>query len=43
MGSIAKMFKNCFTKHNKKTAISFVRKNKIETQVSFTELDLNSN
>ena len=43
MVSIAELLKDSFKKHNKKTAISFLRGNKIETQMSFADLDLNSN
>ncbi len=43
MRSIAELLTDCFEKHNKKTALSFLRGNKIETQMSFQDLDLNSN
>ncbi len=43
MTSIAGLFENSFKKHKKKTAITFLRGNKIETRFSFSELDINSN
>jgi len=43
MVSIAELLKDCFIKQGQKTAISFLRGNKIETRVSFQDLDLNSN
>ena len=43
MESITELLTNCFEKHSKKTALSFLRGNKIETQMSFQDLDLNSN
>ena len=43
MASIAELLTDCFDKHNKKTGLSFLRGNKIETQLSFGDLDLNSN
>ncbi|MCK5695155.1 MAG: acyl--CoA ligase [Desulfobacula sp.] len=43
MVSIAELLKDCFIKHNQKTAISFLRGNKLETRISFQDLDLNSN
>jgi len=43
MISIAGLFKNSFKKHSQKTAITFLRGNKIETRFSFSELDLHSN
>ncbi len=43
MISIAELLKTCFKKHDEKTAISFLRGNKIETCISFRDLDLDSN
>ncbi len=43
MVSIADYFSNSFQKYSEKTAISFLRGNKTETSMSFTELELNSN
>jgi len=43
MVSIAELLKSCFKKHNQKTAISFLRGDKLETRISFQDLDLNSN
>ncbi len=43
MKSIAELLKDCFIKQGQKTAISFLRGNKLETRVSFQDLDLNSN
>jgi malonyl-CoA/methylmalonyl-CoA synthetase len=43
MESIAELLTDCFEKHYKKTALSFLRGNKIETRMSFGDLDLHSN
>ena len=43
MESIAELLTNCFKKQNKKTALSFLRGNTLETRMSFGDLDLNSN
>jgi malonyl-CoA/methylmalonyl-CoA synthetase len=43
MSSIAELLQNSFKKHDQKIAISFLRDNKIETRMSFQNLDLNSN
>ena len=43
MVSIAGLFKDCFKKYNKKIATSFLRGKNIETQISFQDLELNSN
>jgi len=43
MISIAELVKDCWEKNSQKTAISFLRNGKIETQVSYLDLDLNSN
>jgi len=43
MISIAELLKDCFVKHGRKTAISFLRGNKVETLMSFQDLDQNSN
>ena len=43
MVSITQLLKDCFKKYNQKTAISFLRGNKLETLMSFQDLDLNSN
>ncbi len=43
MYSVAELLTDCFQKHGKKTALSFLRGNKIETRMSFEDLDLNSN
>ena len=43
MVSVAELLKNCLQKHSQKTAISFLRGSKAETQISFLDLDLNSN
>ena len=43
MASIAELLTDCFEKHNKKIALSFLRGNKIETRMSFGDLDLDSN
>ena len=43
MASIAELLKTCFKKHDEKTAISFLRGNRIETCMSFRDLDLDSN
>ncbi len=43
MPSIANILKKSFKRYNQETAISFLRGNKIETRVSFSDLDLNSN
>jgi len=43
MISIAVCFRECFEKNGQKTAISFIRGNRKETQVSYLELDKNSN
>ena len=43
MVSIAGLLKDCFIKYDQKTAISFLRGNKLETRMSFQDLDLNSN
>jgi malonyl-CoA/methylmalonyl-CoA synthetase len=43
MGSIADLLKDSFKKHDQKIAISFLRADKIETRISFQDLDLNSN
>jgi malonyl-CoA/methylmalonyl-CoA synthetase len=43
MVSIVQLLNDSFQKYNKKTAISFLRGNKIETRMSFGDLDLNSN
>ncbi|MBW2593903.1 MAG: acyl--CoA ligase [Deltaproteobacteria bacterium] len=42
MASIAELLTDCFKKHNRKTAISFLRGKQIETRMSFSDLDLNS-
>jgi len=43
MVSIAELLKDSFTKHNQKTAISFFRGHEIETQMTFSDLDMDSN
>ena len=43
MSSVAELLTDCFQKNSKKTALSFLRDNKIETQMPFQDLDLNSN
>jgi len=43
MESIAACFKNSFKKFPEKTAITFLRRSRTETKISFKELDLNSN
>ena len=43
MISIAGLFKKTFKQYSQKTAITFLRGNKIETQFSFSELDFHSN
>jgi malonyl-CoA/methylmalonyl-CoA synthetase len=43
MVSIAELLTNSFEKHNKKTAISFLRGHEIEPQMTFSDLNLNSN
>ena len=43
MVSIAELLKDSFTRHNQKTAISFFRGHEIETRMTFSDLDLNSN
>jgi len=43
MKSIAGLLTACFQKHDQKTALSFLRGSKIETRMSFKDLDLNSN
>src|SRR3989339_1892136 len=42
MASIAQFLKQSFIKHNQKTAISFLRNNKLETRLSFQDLDRDS-
>jgi len=42
MVSMAAYFRDSFKKHNPKTAISFLRNNRVETLMSFGELDTNS-
>ncbi len=43
MVSIAELLTDSFEKHNQKTAISFLRGHEIETQMTFSDLNLNSN
>ncbi len=43
MISIPNLLGSCFKKYRRKTAISFIRDSKIETQVSFLDLELHSN
>ncbi len=43
MKSIAELLKDCFIKQNQKTALSFLRGNKLETRMTFHDLDSNSN
>ena len=43
MVSIVRLLKDCFIKNGRKTAISFLRDSKVETQISFLDLDSNSN
>jgi len=43
MVSIAACFKDCFDKNRQKTALTFLRGSKKETQISYLELDQNSN
>jgi len=40
--SMAAHFKDCFEKYSSKTAITFLRGNKIETRMTFLDLDKNS-
>lgn len=42
MMSMAAHFRGCFAKYNAKTAISFLRGGRVETRISFLELDKNS-
>ncbi|MBC8441781.1 MAG: acyl--CoA ligase [Deltaproteobacteria bacterium] len=42
MRSVAELLTDCFQKHSKKTALSFFRGNRIETRISFQDLDVNS-
>jgi len=43
MISISELLKDCFKKYSQKTALSFLRGSNIETQMSFRDLDSNSN
>ncbi|OQY49833.1 MAG: hypothetical protein B6230_07465 [Desulfobacteraceae bacterium 4572_89] len=43
MVSIAELLESCFMKYKQKTALSFLRGDKLETRMSFQDLDLNSN
>jgi malonyl-CoA/methylmalonyl-CoA synthetase len=43
MASIAQLLKASFIKYEKKTALSFMRGNELETRMSFKDLDFNSN
>ncbi len=43
MVSITGLFKDCFKKHSQKTALSFLRESKVETQISYSDLNLYSN
>lgn len=42
MASLSQLLKQSFTKHNPKTAISFLRNNRLETCLSFREIDRDS-
>ena len=43
MVSVAELLKDCLQKHSQKTAISFLRGSKVETQISYSDLNLYSN